>query len=391
MFRAIWIAALASNIGTWMHDMAASWVMTNLTHSTLLIALVQTATLGPVLLLTPVAGAMADVVDRRRLVIASQWWMLAAALALGTVTLIGVVTPVLLLALTFLLNVGTAVGTPAWFSVVPDMVLPRRASQAITLNSVAFNSARALGPVLGGVLISRAGPSAAFLLNAASFLAVIVALHRWRRRPDAPHARVRMGDALHGELAGAMHAGALRGLAGRAVAFGVTGAALWGFLPAIAREQLHLDAMRYGLLFGCVGAGVFGGTPVVSAAQRALSVARVLASCTALFGVAMYVVAHAGTAGLVAPALVGAGAAWVGINSTFIIGVQRASPPPRRGGAMAVYLTGLLGATALGSAAWGWCGGIFGVRATLSIAAGLVVVTAVAMLSIPALQTQPSA
>lgn len=372
IFRALWLAAIASNIGTWMHDMAASWLMTGLTSSPLTISLVQTATLAPVLLFAPIAGVVTDVVDRRRLVLAAQWWMLCASVALATVALAGTMTPVPLLALTFLLNVGTAFGTPAWFAVIPEMVLPRRSRDAITLNSVAFNSARAAGPALGGLLIAHWGASAAFLLNALSFLAVIAVLRRWHGGSARAAAPEHLARALREEVSAATHPTRLRELLVRAAGFGAGGAALWGLLPTIARARLHLDAVHYGLTFAMVGIGVFGGTGFMGRVQRRYAFHSVAGSGAVVFGVAMLGVAVARGLTLLLVALLVAGAGWIAVNSAFINAIQQWAHAGFRGRAMAIYLAAILGATAIGSAAWGALATTLGVRIALGAAAGVV-------------------
>src|ERR687883_657197 len=180
-FRSLWLASVVSNIGTWMQSVGAAWLMTSLTPSPLLVALMQTATSLPILLLGLPAGAVADVVDRRKLLLGTESWMLLAALALGVLTLTGLMSVWALLALTFLIGFGTAFDGPAWQAVVSDVAEPKELASAVALYIVGFNVARAVGPALGGLVVAAAGPAAVFLLNAASFLAVLAALYRWRR------------------------------------------------------------------------------------------------------------------------------------------------------------------------------------------------------------------
>src|SRR5262249_43129037 len=171
VFRALWLASLVSNLGTWLQNVGAGWLMTGLTPSPLMAALVQAATTLPVFLLALPAGALADVIGRRRLLLVAQGWMLAAAAALAAVTAAGVVTPWLLLALTFALGLGFALNAPAWQAVVPELVPRGEVPAAIALNGVSMNASRAVGPALGGVLVAAAGPGAAVLLNARSLVA----------------------------------------------------------------------------------------------------------------------------------------------------------------------------------------------------------------------------
>ncbi len=170
-FRSLWLAVLVANIGTWMQNVGAGWLMTDLTDSPLLVALVQAATSLPAFLAALPAGALADLVDRRRLLMATQAWMLAAALVLAGLTAAGQVTPGVLLALTFALGLGQAVYVPGWQASVPELVPTADLPQAVALGSVSFNAARAIGPALGGVVIALSGPEAVFALNAVSCVA----------------------------------------------------------------------------------------------------------------------------------------------------------------------------------------------------------------------------
>ncbi len=181
IFRALWIATLVSNVGTWMQNVGAAWLMTSLSQSPVLVALVQVATTLPMFLLSLPAGALADIIDRRRLLLFSQGWMAAAAAILGALTLAGLINPWLLLTLTFILGLGAALNGPAWQAIVPELVPRRELLQAISLNSAGFNLSRAVGPAVGGALVAAAGAGATFVLNALSFLGVLWVLYRWRR------------------------------------------------------------------------------------------------------------------------------------------------------------------------------------------------------------------
>ena len=180
LFLALWIAALASNVGTWMQNVGAAWLMTTLSPSPLVVSLIQAATSMPIFLLALPAGALADVIDRRRLLLFSQGWMLLAAAALGLLTLEGMATPLAVLALSFALGVGAALNAPAWQAIVPELVGSDELTAAIALNGINFNLARAVGPALGGLIVSLMGAGATFLLNAVSFLGVMAVLYQWR-------------------------------------------------------------------------------------------------------------------------------------------------------------------------------------------------------------------
>src|SRR5216684_1217607 len=172
IFRALWLASVVSNIGTWMQNVGGVWLMSSLSPSPFLVALMQTATSLPVFLVGLPAGALADIVDRRRLLLWTQGWMLVITAVLGGLTFLGVVTPWVLLTLTFALGLGAALNAPAWQAIVSELVPRADLQAAVTLNGVGFNVARAVGPALGGIVVAVAGVGAVFLLNAVSFLGV---------------------------------------------------------------------------------------------------------------------------------------------------------------------------------------------------------------------------
>src|SRR5690349_21434102 len=211
VFRALWLAAVASNIGTLMHGVAAAWLMTSLTVSPVPVALLTTMANLPLFLVGLPAGALADVVDRRWLVLVTQVWMLAVAAVLGLLAAAGWMSPWLLLALTFLLSLGGALSAPAWQAIVPQLVPRSELAIAVALNGAGFNVARAIGPAIGGLLVAAAGPGAVFLLNAASFLGVILVIYRWRPAPrDRSALAERVGSAVAAGIRFARHSPPLR-------------------------------------------------------------------------------------------------------------------------------------------------------------------------------------
>src|SRR5579864_1307031 len=196
LFRSLWIAAVISYTGTWMQNVGAGWLMTQLTTSPLMVSLVQAAAAVPVFLVVLPAGALADMVDRRRLLLFTQGWMVVAAAALGVLTLFHAVTPWTLLAFTFLLGAGAVMNDPAWQAITPEIISPRRHAAAVALNSAGFNVARAVGPALGGIVVAAAGSGWSFLLNAASFFGVILFLYTWKRTPIVPQPNRRISAAI---------------------------------------------------------------------------------------------------------------------------------------------------------------------------------------------------
>ena len=351
LFRALWIAAVASNIGTWMQNVGAAWLMTLLAPSPTMVALVQAATSLPFFLVALPAGAIADLIDRRRLLLITQGWMLAAAAALGLLTFADATTPWLLLALTFALGLGAAMNAPAWQAIIPELVSGDEVRAAVTLNGVGYNLARATGPALGGLIVGALGPAAVFILNALSFLGVMIVLYGWNRPvgKSALPAEDVFG-AMRSGIRYIRHAPALRAVLSRTAVFILGGSALWALLPLAARQELSLGATGYGLLLGCLGTGAVIGAALLPRLQQRLSTDRFLAGATLLFAVATATPSYIRSFGLVSSALIIGGAAWITIMSTFNVGVQVTVPSWVRARALAVYGLVFQGGTAAGSA-----------------------------------------
>ena len=251
MFAAMWSAQFVSNVGSWMQTVAAQWLMLTLTGSAAYVALVQTAAGLPVVLFAIVAGTVGDLVDRRRFLLATQTFMLVAATALGALAIAGLVTPWVLLALVFAVGTGQALTSPTWQTLQPELVSPAERVQAISLGSVNQNLARAIGPAIGGALLAATSSGTVFLVNTASFAAVLAVLMTWHstRAPDALP-REHVGEAIR---AGGRYIAAspvLRVILARAGLFIVFASAIWALLPLIAQSTLHLGAGGYGLLAG---------------------------------------------------------------------------------------------------------------------------------------------
>src|SRR5215510_99164 len=272
IFRALWIATVASNIGTWMQDVGESWLMVSLTTSPMLIALVETAGSLPIVLLALPAGALADVVDRRRLLLITQGWMLVSAAAMGLLTLAGMATPWLLLVLTFTLGLGTAMNGPAFQAILPEIVPRQEIPAAVTLAGVAVNVSRAVGPALGGLLVAAAGPGVVFLLNAVSFLGVMGVIYRWQRAPQqSTMPPEHVFGAMRAGLRYVRHAPEFLAALIRTAAFILCASALWALLPLQARHALGLGSFGYGILLGCIGAGAVTGAAFLPKVRQKIS------------------------------------------------------------------------------------------------------------------------
>ncbi|HVT57859.1 MAG TPA: MFS transporter [Thermoanaerobaculia bacterium] len=373
IFRWLWIATVASNIGTWLQNVGASWLMTSLTASTTLVALVQAATSLPAFLLALPAGALADVVDRRRMLLFTQGWMTLAAAGLGVLTLAGRISPWSLLAFTFLLGLGSAANGPAWQAITPELVARPQLPAAIALGSVGFNLARAAGPALGGLIVAAAGAGWTFVLNAVSFLGVMVVLFLWQRPEEEtvlPAERV-LG-AMRTGVRYVRHAPAVQAVIARGSAFILCGSSLWALLPLVARG-LGRGAAGYGLLLAALGIGAVAGAIALPYLHRGGSADFVVAVAALVFAGTTVALGTLHSFWLLFLALLFGGGAWLSLLSSLNVALQTVVPHWVRARALSVYMVVFFGGQAAGSALWGVLGERFGVAPALyGAAAGIV-------------------
>lgn len=367
IFRMLWIASFASNVGTLMQSVGASWLMTSLSPS--MTPLVQTAVNLPTFLLALPAGALADVLDRRKLLLVTQLWMLLVATLLGCLTISGIMTPWLLLGFTFVLGLGAALNGPAWQAIIPELVPRGELASAVALNSAGFNLARAVGPAMGGLVVALAGPGFTFLLNAASFLGVLYVLFRWERKPEPsvlPAERV--WGAMAAGLRYVQHSPPIQAVLLRSGTFVLSASALWALLPLIARYELGLGPSGYGILLGCLGAGAVLGATLMPRLKLLLSLDLTLILAPALYGLGMSVPAWTANFWAVCGGMLGAGVGWLVFLSHCSTAIQVSVPAWVRGRALAVNLLAVFGSLALGSAAWGGIAQRWGLPTALWIA-----------------------
>ncbi|MEY4950061.1 MAG: hypothetical protein RL698_2272 [Pseudomonadota bacterium] len=369
-FRSLWSASIASYVGTWVQGVAAVWLMTSLSPSPGMTALVQTAASLPLVLFALPAGALADVVDRRRLLIASQAWMLFVAGALAGLAFAGRLAPSSLLGLTFALGIGSALTAPAWQAIQTELVPRPELPAAIALGSAAVNGARAVGPAIGGLMVSTLGTGAAFLLNAASFAVVIAVLLRWRRTTTTSELpREEVFGAMRSGLRFARHSPGLRSILARIGLFVVGASALWAILPVLARREMQLGAGGYGLLLGGFGLGAIAGTVALPRLRAALGVDRAIDLCTLLFAAVLAVFATVPAPPVALLALVVAGLSWMAVLSSLNAAAQGTVPGWVRARALAVLLLVMQGGIAIGSATWGWAADRLGTPQAFALAA----------------------
>jgi MFS family permease len=360
LFRNRWLASVVSNIGTWMQDTAATWLMTIMTGSPFLIALMQTAASLPVLVLGLPAGATADILDRRRLLIFWQTWMLVAAVLLSVFTLGGGIGPALLLGLTLLLNVGAAMNNPAWQAIVPELVPRSELAGAISLNSAGYNLARAVGPALGGLVVAgfatvAIGAGVTFLVNALSFAFVIAVLYVWQRRPLHTSAlpAERMLGSMRAGLRYVRHSTPIRGILVRTFLLTSSVSAMWALLAVVAQRDLARGALGYGLLNASIGAGAVIGAFGLTRIRAAMSAHAVITASSITFAGTLVVMAFSHHLWLVVPALLAAGVAWTSTTSTFNIAVQVSAPSWVQARLLGTYQMTFQAGMAIGSAFWG--------------------------------------
>jgi MFS family permease len=359
-FRNRVLSSLLSNTGTWMQDTAATWLMTSLTTSALLVALMQTAASLPVLLLGLPAGALADILDRRKLLIFWQAWMLGAALFLSVFGAAGTLGPLSLLTLTFLLNVGAAMNNPAWQAIVPELVPRPQLSQAIALNSAVFNMARVIGPALGGGILAafataRGGAAAVFFVNALSFVFVILALYVWKRKAvrTSQLPAERFLGSLQAGVRYVRHAPELHAVLIRTFLMTSCASAVWALLAVVARADLQGGAFGYGMLNACLGVGAIFGAAMLPRVRRRLSANAIVTAAGLAFAITLFTLAFVHRVELVCLALLLAGFAWTNTTSTFNVAVQVVVPPWVQARALGAYQMVFQGGLAIGSAVWG--------------------------------------
>jgi MFS family permease len=370
LFRNLWIATIVSNVGGWMQDVGAGWLMTELSSSPSLVALVEAADSLPVMLLALPAGAIADIVDRRRLLIFVQVYLLLVAGALGILTLLGLATPWMLLGFTFALGVGAAMMMPAWSAIVPDLVRPEELSAAVALNSVAINASRAIGPSIAGLLVAAVGPWLVFILNAVSYVGIVAVLVSWRRehRKSTLPAE-RFLSAIRVGMRFVVHAPALKVVLVRGAAFFVFASATWSLFPLVVRRELGEGPEVYGLLLTCIGVGAVAGAIVLPRVRAKLSRDALVAGASGLYAIAALALAHVQSIGLLAVAMLLTGVAWISILSALQVSAQTTLPAWVRARGLAAFVAIFMGGMALGSILWGQVASRIGIPAALTAAA----------------------
>ncbi|NUS84669.1 MAG: MFS transporter [Streptomyces sp.] len=376
VFRALWIAQLVSNIGSWMQTVGGQWLLVG--DGAALVTLMQTASSLPVVLLALPSGVIADRLDRRSVLLAAQFAMLAVSGALTVLAFTDALTPTTLLVLTFLLGCGTALMGPAWQAIQPELVERRQLGQAAALGAVNMNLARAVGPALGGAVVAAAGAGWVFAFNTASYLGIAAVLMMWRRPSTAAPAAGNEGllAALHAGRRYVWNAPGVRRVLLRTLLFIPGGAALWALLPLTANRSLGLGSGGYGLLLAAVGVGAVAGAFALPWVRRVLGANGTLAAGAVVFAGVLAVLATVRAPWLVALALLPAGLAWIAALSTLNAAVQARLPGWVRARGLAVYLLVFQGGQALAAPVWGAVAEWLGLSASLLIAGAVMLLSA---------------
>lgn len=375
-YRAVWIANVLAGLGTWMQNTGAGWLMTDLSPEPLLVALVQVASLAPALLLALPAGALADRMDRRRYLIATQTWMLLVSSGLAVLAVTGEIGPWTLLLFTAAIGAGNAMSNPAWQAIAPELVPREELSQAIALHGMGFNGARAIGPAIAGQVLNVAGAWACFALNAISYLPMIVAFATWKRAPDPPPGgREGLIAAIRGGLRYVRATPPYRRLMARAFLHFLFAAAPMALLPLIVRQGLGQGPATFGVLLGAMGFGAVAGGLVQPWLRARLDPDRRVALCGLVTACAMLVLALVPVVAAATLAMAAYGATWIVSIATMQVAAQLTLPNWVRARALSIYQMAFFGGLSFGSFAWGAVGEQAGLRSALlgaSAGAGLV-------------------
>ncbi|MCW1382110.1 MFS transporter [Novosphingobium sp. KCTC 2891] len=373
-FRSIWTANLFSNVGSMIQSVAAAWMMTELTSSHVLVALIQASATIPILLLGVFAGAIADNFDRRRVMLWAQSGMLVISAVLAALAYAGWITPSILLALTLMVGMGTALNGPAWQASVRLQVGREDLPQAIALNSISFNLARSVGPALGGVLISIWSVSLAFALNAVSYIGMIAVLMAWR--PEAPRpqrqpilASIRVG------LAFCWGSAPIRKVLLRGLAYGLGVAGFQALMPTVVRGLLHGTELDYGLMLGAFGIGSIMTALWVGKARRRFGSENVIGAATVAFAMALLAISAARSLPFAMGAAFLAGAGFVSAMTSLNVAMQLRSPEAILGRCLSIYQAVTFGGMAVGAWLWGTLADLAGQPFALRCAAGWMAAT----------------
>jgi MFS family permease len=376
VFRRIWLASLLSNLGLLIQAVGAAWAMTQMTSSADKVALVQTALMLPVMLISMPAGAIADMYDRRIVSMASLAIALVGATALTVLAWLGLITPTTLLAFCFIVGSGMALFGPAWQSSVSEQVPTETLPSAVALNGISYNIARSFGPAIGGIVVATAGAVAAFAANALLYIPLLVVLFLWRRESEPSRLpRERLNRAIVSGVRYIANSPSIKIVLARTLITGLIGGSVSALMPLVTRDLLHGGAQTYGIMLGAFGMGAVVGALNISEVRKRLGGEAAIRACALSMAGAIAAVALSHERVLTAAALVVAGAAWMLAVALFNIGVQLSAPRWVAGRSLAAFQASISGGIAIGSWGWGWLTDLAGVEAALLVSAALMLLS----------------
>jgi predicted MFS family arabinose efflux permease len=371
-FRRIWLASLLSNFGLLIQGVGAAWAMTQMTSSADKVALVQTALMLPIMLISMPAGAIADMYDRRIVALVSLAIALSGATALTVMAWLGLVTPEILLALCFVVGCGMALFGPAWQSSVSEQVPTETLPSAVALNGISYNIARSFGPAIGGIVVATAGAVAAFATNALLYIPLLIVLFLWRRSSEPSRLpRERLNRAMVSGVRYIANSPSIRIVLARTLVTGLIGGSLSALMPLIARDLLHAGAQTYGIMLGAFGMGAVIGALNIAEVRKRMSGEAAVRACALSMAGAIAAVAISRSPVLTAAALVVAGSVWMLAVALFNIGVQLSAPRWVAGRSLAAFQASIAGGIAVGSWGWGRLTDAAGVETALLVSAAL--------------------
>ncbi|MEX2367053.1 MAG: MFS transporter [Pseudohongiellaceae bacterium] len=353
-FRYLWLATLVSNIGTWMHEVGAGWLMSELTTSAVLVSLMQTATALPAFFILLPSGALSDILDRRLYLLGANLGMAAVAVTLGVLTISGLINEWSLLGLTLCLGIGTALIMPTWQSIIPEVVPRTELKGAIGLNTLGMNVSRVLGSLIAGGIIAVAGSGVVFICNALTFIFIIGVLVKWRRiAPDTRLPPERFLSAIKTGLRYTRHSPALQSTIFRSIGFYFFASVMWALLPLIARELLQGNELTYSSLFAAISVGAIGSALLLPRFRLYLNNDQLITSAALVFAAGIVVTATVPIHLVALIALFFCGGAWITVMTSAQLSAQTALPNWVRSRGISVFLTCFMGSLAIGPVVWG--------------------------------------
>src|SRR3954449_1472767 len=370
VFRRIWLASLLSNLGLLIQGVGAAWAMTQMTSSADKVALVQTALMLPIMLISMPAGAIADMYDRRIVALVSLSISLVGATSLAVMAWLNLVTPNILLAFCFVVGCGMALFGPAWQASVSEQVPPETLPSAVALNGISYNIARSFGPAIGGIVVATAGAVAAFAANAMLYIPLLIVLFLWRRATEPSRLpREKLSRAIVSGVRYIANSPSIRIVLTRTLVTGLLGGSVSALMPLVARDLLHGGAQTYGIMLGAFGMGAVIGALNIAEVRKRLSGEASVRVCAITMGLAIAVIAISSEPVITAAALVLAGSVWMLAVALFNIGVQLSAPRWVAGRSLAAFQAAIAGGIALGSWGWGHLTDMVGVETALLVSA----------------------